>query len=335
MILITVMEGADVAAVRRALVARGLWVEALETAGRVSHLVAVPPSALVDPDSLRDVPGVSSVAASPSRHPRVDAHPAAVRVGGVPIGVGAAPVILAGPCAVETERQIFEAAERVARAGGRFLRGGAFKPRTSPYTFQGHGARALGWLRRAADANGLAVVTEATTPEEVGAVAEIADLVQIGTRNMASFGLLAAVGRTGRPVLLKRGMAASVEEWLLAGEHLLVHGAPAVVFCERGVQGGGGATRNLLDIAAAALLAHVHHLPVVVDPSHGTGRRDLVAPLALAAVAAGAAGVLVETHDDPGAALSDGPQALSTAELARLAAALGVRAPDERRASHG
>jgi len=335
MIVVTLNEDADPAAVRRALVARGLWVETLETSGRVTHLAAVPPSADVDPGTLLAIPGVSDVAATPSRHPRVDAHPTAVRVGGVAIGAGAAPVLLAGPCSVESERQIFEAAERVARAGARFLRGGAFKPRTSPYTFQGHGARALGWLRRAADAHGLAVVTEATTPEEAGAVADIADLVQVGSRNMASFGLLAAVGRTGRPVMLKRGMAATVEEWLLAGEHLLVHGAPAVVFCERGVSGGGGSTRNLVDIAAAALLAHVHHLPVVVDPSHGTGRRDLVVPLALAAVAAGAAGVLVETHDDPGAALSDGPQALSTAELARLAAALGVHAPDERRARHG
>src|SRR5262249_37280215 len=160
------------------------------------------------------------------------------------------------------------------------------------------------------------------------------DLVQVGSRNMASFGLLGAVGRAGRPVLLKRGMAATVEEWLLAGEHLLVHGAPAVVFCERGVSGGGGATRNLVDIAAAALLPPVPHLPVGVDPSHGPGRRDLVVPLALAAVAAGAAGVLVETHDDPGAALSDGPQALATADLAALGVALGIHARGERRASH-
>ena len=220
-------------------------------------------------------------------------------------------------------------------AGATMLRGGAFKPRTSPYSFQGHGPRALVWMRRAADSCGLGVVTEATSPEDVPAVAEIADLVQVGSRNMSSFGLLRAVGRAGKPVLLKRGMAATIEEWLLAGEHLLVHGAPAVIFCERGVRGFDGSTRNLLDLAAAALLAHVHKLPVIVDPSHATGRRDLVAPLALAAVAAGAAGILVETHDDPGAALSDGPQAISTTELAALARAVGAVPRDERRASHG
>jgi 3-deoxy-7-phosphoheptulonate synthase len=335
MILVTLAPGADASAVRRALTARGLWVEALEDGGRTAHLVAVPPSAAIDPQSLRDLPGVAAVAAPPTRRPRLDAHPATVTIAGVPIGAGAAPVLLAGPCSVESERHVQGAAERVAAAGARFLRGGAFKPRTSPYSFAGHGPRALAWLRRAADAFGLGVVTEATTPEDVPAVAEVADLVQIGSRNMASFGLLHAVGRAGRPALLKRGMSATIDEWLLAAEHLLVHGAPAVIFCERGVRGFDAQTRNLLDLGAAALLAHVHRLPVLVDPSHAAGRRDLVLPLARAAIAAGAAGVLVETHDDPGAALSDGPQAVATGDLAALARHLGVAPAIDRRTQHG
>ena len=335
MVLVTLAAGADVAGVKRALVSRGLWIEPLEDEGRVTHLWVAPPSAAVDPDELRAITGVAAVATPPSRHPRLDEQAAGVRIAGTAFGAGAPPVLLAGPCSIESEAHIFETAERVAAAGARFLRGGAHKPRTSPYSFQGHGPRALSWMRRAADAHGLGVVTEATTPEEVPAVAAVADLVQVGSRNMSSFGLLRAVGRAGRPVLLKRGMAATVEEWLLAGEHLLVHGAPTVIFCERGVRGFDGATRNLLDLAAAALLAHVYRLPVVVDPSHATGRRDLVVPLALAAVAAGAAGVIVETHDDPGAALSDGPQAISTAELGALARAVGAAVPEAQRATHG
>ena len=225
---------------------------------------------------------------------------------------------MAGPCAVESERQIEELAAAVAGAGGRLLRGSAYKPRSSPYAFQGHGEVALAWLRAAADRNALAVVTEVLAEADAPRVAAVADLVQIGSRNMQNFSLLRAVGREQRPVLLKRGLAATVEEWLLAGEYCLAAGASGVVFCERGLRGFDPSTRNLLDLGAVAVLAHARKLPVVVDPSHAVGRRDLVAPLAHAALAAGAHGIIVETHADPGSARSDGPQALLPASLREL-----------------
>ncbi len=225
---------------------------------------------------------------------------------------------MCGPCAVESERHVFTLAERLAALGVAFLRGGAFKPRTSPYAFQGHGEPALGWMRRAADATGMKVVTEALAEADVEVVAEHADLVQVGSRNMHNYALLKAIGRTGRPVLLKRGMAATLDEWLHAGEYLLAGGAAGVVFCERGIRSFDDSTRNLLDLGAVALLAHVYRLPVIVDPSHGAGRRDLVLPLGRASLAAGAAGLMIESHDDPARALSDGPQAIPLAELPAL-----------------
>ncbi len=208
-----------------------------------------------------------------------------------------------------------------------FLRGGAYKPRTSPYAFQGHGEPALAWMRRAADACGMKVVTEALAEADVALVAEHADLVQVGSRNMHNYALLKAIGRTGRPVLLKRGMAATIDEWLHAGEYLLAAGAAGVVFCERGIRSFDDSTRNLLDLGAVALLAHVHRLPVIVDPSHGAGRRDLVLPLGRAALAAGAAGLMIETHDEPARALSDGPQAIPLAELGAMVRELTGGAP--------
>jgi 3-deoxy-7-phosphoheptulonate synthase len=235
------------------------------------------------------------------------------------VGGGASPVLMAGPCSVESEAQIEGIARTLAPLGVRLLRGGAYKPRSSPYAFQGHGEVALGWLRRAASAHGMGVVTEAMSPEDVPMVAEMADLIQVGSRNMQNYALLRSIGRSSRPVLLKRGMVATIEEWLLAGEYCLYHGAKAVIFCERGVRGFDPATRNLLDLGAVALLAAVHRQPVVVDPSHAAGRRDLVIPMARAALAAGASGVLVEVHPDPGAALSDGPQAVAPEALAALA----------------
>ncbi|HKA90933.1 MAG TPA: 3-deoxy-7-phosphoheptulonate synthase [Haliangiales bacterium] len=309
--ILTLAPGADAKAVVRELVRRGLWVKATDGA----QLLVLPHSAAVAPASLGDVPGVVAVAAPPSEHPRVDAHPPRIDVAGVPFGGGAPPVLLAGPCAVESEEQIAATARAAARAGAKFLRGGAFKPRTSPYAFSGHGAEALAWLRRAADAVGLRVVTEVLSEADVPAVAAAADLIQIGSRNMQNFALLRAAARAGKPLLLKRGMAATIEEWLLAAEHCLHHGAPSVVFCERGIRGFDPSTRNLLDLGAVALLAHVHRLPVVCDPSHAAGRRDLVVPLGRAALAAGAAGLLVEIHERPGEALSDGPQALPPAAL--------------------
>ena len=211
--------------------------------------------------------------------------------------------------------QIDAIAARLAPLGVTFLRGGAFKPRSSPYNFQGHGDPALSWMRDAATKYGLRVVTEVLSEHDVTAVAELADLIQIGSRNMQNFALLKRVGHVGKPVLLKRAMSATIDEWLLAAEYLLHHGSSGVVLCERGIRGFDPSTRNLVDLTAVALLANVHRLPVIVDPSHGTGRRDLILPLARAALAAGAAGVMIETHDDPGRALSDGPQALRAEEL--------------------
>jgi len=329
--IISLKADADVERVIRELSTRGLWVESVsratapssERSGRAQLMVAEY-SAAVGPGELGGIPGVDCVALPASRHPRVDASPSFVDVSGVKIGTEAGgPVVIGGPCSVESEDQIFDLARHLASQGVRFLRGGAFKPRTSPYSFQGHGEPALRWMRHAADAHEMRVVTEAVSESEVEVVAKYADLIQVGSRNMQSFGLLKAVGSAGRPVLLKRSMSATIEEWLLAGEYLLSHGAPGVVYCERGVRGFDPKTRNLLDLAAVAMLAQVHHVPVVVDPSHALGRRDLVLPLSRAAVAAGAAGVMVEIHSDPGAALSDGPQALSLSALSELVKAVG------------
>ena len=326
--IIQLAPDADTDSVKRALVAAGLWVTALHDGNRrVSHFSVSSASASVEAATLMRIPGVASVVAPASVHPRVDASPATVNVRGVEVG-GRAKVFMAGPCAVESEAQIDAVAARVAQGGAQLLRGGAFKPRSSPYAFQGHGEVALRWMRRAAEVNGLRVVTEALGEADVPLVAEYADLIQVGSRNMQNFSLLKAIGRTGRPVMLKRAMSATVEEWLLAGEYLLEHGAAGVIYCERGIRGFDHATRNLLDLGAVALLAHVHHLPVVVDPSHATGRRDLVLPLARAGLAAGAAGVMLETHDDPGRALSDGPQALLPAEFGAVMTALHAGAAE-------
>jgi 3-deoxy-7-phosphoheptulonate synthase len=321
--IVTLKRDADPSRVLRELVARGLWVARVERArgGRAAHYVIAPHSAAADPDELARIEGILDVTSSAPAWPLVERQGPVVGVGGVVFG-GGTPVILGGPCSIESEAHVREVALALGHAGVAFLRGGAFKPRTSPYAFQGHGAAALGWMRRAADEAGMKVVTEVMSEVDVPLVAEHADLVQVGSRNMQNFALLKAIGRTGRPALLKRGMAATLEEWLLAGEHLLASGSSAVVFCERGVRGFDESTRNLLDLGAVALVAHVHRAPVVVDPSHGAGRRDLVMPLARASLAAGAAGVMIETHDDPGAALSDGPQALPVADVARLASEL-------------
>ncbi|MFO0652370.1 MAG: 3-deoxy-7-phosphoheptulonate synthase [Polyangiales bacterium] len=313
--IVTLRQGADADTVRKELVARGLWVSPLSDGARVAHFVVSPASTAVSAAELSGIEGVASVAAPPSPHPRITAQGPVVDVRGVAVGAPGKTVFMCGPCAVESEERIFALAAKVSAAGAQMLRGGAYKPRTSPYAFQGHGEVALRWMRRAADAHGLKVVTEALGEGDVSLVAEYADLVQVGSRNMQNFALLKAIGRAGRPVLLKRAMAATVEEWLLAGEYLLASGAPGVIFCERGIRGFDPSTRNLLDLGSVALLAHVYKLPVVVDPSHATGRRDLVLPLARAAVGAGAAGVMIEVHDDPGCALSDGPQALPPNEL--------------------
>lgn len=330
-IIVSLGEGADVEAVRRELVSLGMWVTPLaDKSGAVKHFAVDRASRAVDPRVISSVPGVATVAGVVSAHPRVDSQGPCVRVGELTVGAGA-PVFIAGPCAVESEAQVHAIAARVARAGAAFLRGGAYKPRSSPYAFQGHGDDGLRWLRSAADVHGLKVVTEAMSELDAPRVAEWCDLLQVGSRNMQNFSLLKVLGRLGRPVLLKRAMSATVEEWLLAGEYLLAHGAPGVIFCERGIRGFDDSTRNLLDLGAVALLSGVYGLPVVVDPSHATGRRDLVVPLARAALAAGAAGIMIETHDDPGRALSDGPQALTPAELDSALGLMGARRRDSDR----
>ena len=316
--IVTLRAGVDPGRIARELAGLGLWTRRLDD-GRRSLLLVDRGSAAASPDDLLAVEGVESVAVPSSTTPLLDAQPPVVEIAGVAIGPGAPPILMAGPCSVESEAAIRRLADQVAGAGARFLRGGAFKPRTSPYAFRGHGERALGWLRRAASDHGLAVVTEAMSEADAELVAAHADLVQIGSRNMANYALLAAVGRTGRPALLKRGMAATVEEWLSAAEHLLHAGARAVILCERGIRGFDPSTRNVLDLGAVALLSGVHGLPVVVDPSHAAGRRDLVPALARAALASGASGLLVEVHAAPGDALSDGPQAVSPESLATFA----------------
>jgi 3-deoxy-7-phosphoheptulonate synthase len=226
--------------------------------------------------------------------------------------------VVAGPCAVESWEQL-EAAARAAReSGARLLRGGAFKPRTSPYAFQGLGEEGLRLLARARELTGLPVVTEVMSPEAVPLVESYADALQIGARNMQNYDLLRAVGRARKPVLLKRGLSATLEELLMAAEYVVAGGNGRVILCERGIRTYERATRNTLDLAAVPALKDVSHLPVVVDPSHGTGRRSLVAPMALAAVAAGADGLMVEVHPWPDRALSDGPQSLTPAMLADL-----------------
>jgi 3-deoxy-7-phosphoheptulonate synthase len=245
----------------------------------------------------------------------------------VPVGKGARigggeVVVIAGPCSVESREQIVETAFRVREAGATLLRGGAFKPRSSPYSFQGLGARGLELLAEAREATGLPVVTEAVDPEGVEVVAELADMIQIGARNMQNYSLLRRAGRTGKPILLKRGMAATVRDLLLSAEYLLAEGNPRVVLCERGVRGFATETRNLLDLSAVPLIKSLSHLPVIVDPAHGTGRRDLVGPMACAAVAAGADGVMLEVHPDPPRALSDAGQAIEPSELVELVARL-------------
>lgn len=231
-------------------------------------------------------------------------------------------VIIAGPCAVESEEQMLGLASTLKEMGVHILRGGAFKPRTSPYSFRGLGEEGLRILARARELTGLPVVTEITDVRNLDMVLKYADILQIGSRNMQNFDLLREVGRVHRPVLLKRGLAATIEEWLLAAEYILAEGNRNVILCERGIRTYETYTRNTLDISAIPAIKELSHLPVIADPSHGTGRRSLVAPVARAAVAAGADGLMLEVHPCPGEALSDGPQSLLPAQLERLLAEL-------------
>ena len=276
-------------------------------------------------DRLAALPGVESVTQSsrPFKLASREFHPddTVVRVGEVAVGDGSF-TIMAGPCAVESREQLLETAEAVKAAGATVLRGGAFKPRTSPYAFQGLGLAGLRFLAEARERTGLPVVTEVMEPGQVEHVAEYADILQIGARNMQNFSLLMAVGRTGRPIMLKRGLAATIEEWLMAAEYVLSSGNPNVILCERGIRTFEAYTRNTLDLASVPLLHQLTHLPVVVDPSHATGKRWLVRPLSLGAAAVGADGILVEVHPRPDEALSDGEQSLTLAQFAEVAAAV-------------
>jgi 3-deoxy-7-phosphoheptulonate synthase len=244
-----------------------------------------------------------------------------VRIGGKDI------IVAAGPCSVESAEQINSVAESVAKAGAKLLRGGAFKPRSSPYSFQGMGEKGLHLLREAADKNNLFVVTEVMDPSQVSMMLVYADVLQVGARNMQNYHLLRALGEVQKPVLLKRGMSATIEELLLSAEYILSGGNYQVILCERGIRTFETYTRNTLDIAAIPVIQKLSHLPILADPSHGTGRRDKVAPMARAAVAAGADGLLIEVHNDPEHALSDGAQSLFPDQFAQLMDELRMIAP--------
>ena len=277
------------------------------------------------PGDLLDVTGVAFVLDGKSLFPKVARRGAEKReilispkraranIGGKEL------VIIAGPCAVEDHEQLEACAQMAAEAGATILRGGAFKPRTSPYSFQGMGEEGLVMMRAVADRHGLAVLTEVLEPGAVALVAEHADALQIGSRNMQNFPLLRAVGRQARPVMLKRGMSATLDEWLLAAEYIADAGNENIILCERGVRGFDPASRNLLDLAAVPLLRERTNLPIVVDPSHGVGVRSAISAMALAAAAAGADGIMLECHPDPGVARSDGFQALLPGQLLDIA----------------
>ena len=240
-----------------------------------------------------------------------------VQIGDVQVG-GTQVVVMAGPCAVETREQMLASAEAVAKAGAKILRGGAFKPRTSPYSFQGLGEPGLVILKEVGQQFGLPVVTEVVSPQDVKLVAGYADILQIGARNMQNFSLLEEVGKSHRPVLLKRGLMATVEELLMSAEYILSNGNPNVMLCERGIRSFEKYTRNTLDISAVAIIKNLSHLPVIVDPSHAVGKRELVAPVAKGSIATGADGLIIEVHPDPEQALSDGVQSMYPADFADL-----------------
>src|ERR1700751_2009030 len=272
-------------------------------------------------EALQVAPGVDNVVAIPqpfrfvSR--QVKPHRSIVRVGEVGIG-GDTVVVIAGPCSVESREQLISTAHAVKKAGASLLRGGAYKPRTSPYDFQGLGEEALKILREASEETGLPVVTEGMGTEDVELVCEYADLLQVGARNMQNFNLLRKLATVRKPVLLKRGPSATVKEWLLAAEYLLAGGNPEVVLCERGIKTFETETRNTLDLAAVALARDLSRLPVIADPSHGTGKQSLIAAVSRAAVAVGADGLIIEVHPCPERALSDGPQSLDFAAFEKV-----------------
>ena len=311
---------ADINRVVGKVTERGLKVHLSE--GRFVTIIGV----VGDKKLLQDVPleamsGVEKVVAITSGYKlasrQFKPENSVIDVDGVQIG-GNKLVVMAGPCAVESREQLLESAAIVKQAGATFLRGGAYKPRTSPYSFQGLEEQGLKFLAEAREVTGLKIVTEVVDPQSVSVVAEYADVLQIGARNMQNFQLLKTVGRAGKPVLLKRGIAATIDEWLNAAEYVMNEGNYKVMLCERGIRTFETATRNTLDLSAVAVLKNACHLPIIVDPSHGTGHWKLVRPMARAAVAAGADGLMIEVHPKPDEAMSDGMQSLTPENFTAL-----------------
>ncbi|HVP69600.1 MAG TPA: 3-deoxy-7-phosphoheptulonate synthase [Anaeromyxobacteraceae bacterium] len=311
---------ADIAAVEAKIRSLGLVPHSISGAQRVAIGITGNKGAL-DPALFEGMPGVRDAirVSQPFKlvSREVKAEDTVIDVGGVAIG-GPRIAVIAGPCSVESREQVLEAARAVKQAGATFLRGGAYKPRTSPYEFQGLAEEGLKLLALAREETGLKVVTEAMDAETLPLVAEYADVIQIGARNMQNFSLLKRLGPIGKPVLLKRGPSATVREWLMAAEYVVSHGNTRVALCERGIRTFETATRNTLDLNAVPLLKSLTHLPVVVDPSHGVGLRALVPAMARAGIAAGADGLIVEVHPCPERALSDGQQSLTPAEFSGL-----------------
>jgi 3-deoxy-7-phosphoheptulonate synthase len=276
----------------------------------------------LDVGAVSMMPGVRDVVmvSTPYKLASREFHPedTVVRVGETSLVGGMEVAVMAGPCAIESEEQIYASAEIAASDGAQILRGGAFKPRSSPYSYQGSGIEGLKLLRKAADDHGLASVTEVMTIDQIGMVSEYADLLQVGARNMQNYPLLTALGNADKPVLLKRGLSATIQEWLMSAEYILTEGNPNVILCERGIRTFETATRNTLDLSSVPVIKHLSHLPIIVDPSHGVGNRRFVAAMARAAVAAGADGIMIEIHPDPDKALSDGPQSLTFEEFGLL-----------------
>jgi len=269
-------------------------------------------------ENMQGMPGIEDIIPilQPYKFAGREAHPdnTVIEVGGVEIGSKAIAVI-AGPCAVESEEQLLAIARGVRDSGAQILRGGAFKPRTSPYSFQGLGEDGLKFLAEAREETGLPVITEVTDPRNVEMVCQYADIVQVGARNMQNFALLTEVGKSGHPVMLKRGPSSTVKDLLLAAEYVIIEGNRDIILCERGISTFETYTRNTLDLSAVPVIKHLSHLPVIVDPAHATGRNHLVEPMALAAIAAGADGIMVEVHNNPDAALCDGPQSLTLSQF--------------------
>ncbi len=308
----------------------GAVIAKVQEAGAVPHpiyglertvVAVVGETRAVNPKTFMQMPGVEKISSisAPYKLASRETHPedTVIRINGVQIG-GKELVVMAGPCSVESRSQLLETAHAVKEAGGHILRGGAFKPRSSPYSFQGMGLKGLEILAEARETYGLHIITEVMTPEAVPMVSEYADILQIGARNMQNYGLLHAVGRVQRPVMLKRGMMSSIEEWLMSAEYILAGGNYRVMLCERGIRTFEKYTRNTFDLNAVPVLKQLSHLPVIADPSHATGRWDIVTAMARAGVAAGADGLMIEVHPNPAEALSDGPQSLKPERFAEL-----------------